>query len=111
MYITGQIGVGADGFLVSGGVGAETEQAIRNISAILEEAGLKLYDIAKCNSWLTKETDFAAYDQAYRAAFVEWPPARSTMICGLIMGASVEIEAIAHRRPHAVSDKGSTLPL
>lgn len=97
LFLTGQIGIDANGKIVDGGVAAQTSQAINNINQILHLAGLNLENVVKCNVWISDENHFAEYNAAYREMFGGIKPARSTMICDLLAGALIEIEAIATR--------------
>src|SRR3546814_3415943 len=69
---------------------------MRNIRAILDQAGLGLSTLVKVSVWLTDKADFAAFNTVYREYFPDRPPARSTVVSDLLIaGAKVEIDAIA----------------
>lgn len=75
-----------------------TENCLRNIAAILQEAGLGMGDVVKTTVFLTDLADFAAMNEMYQSFFSEEPPARSCVqVAALPKGATVEIEAIAAR--------------
>lgn len=95
---SGQLGM-QDGALVSGGVAAETTQAVANLAGLLESQGASLTDIVKTTVFLTNMDDFAAMNEAYVAAFGDHRPARSTIgVAALpLPGAAVEIEAWARK--------------
>ncbi|MEY2472617.1 MAG: 2-iminobutanoate/2-iminopropanoate deaminase [Actinomycetota bacterium] len=95
---SGQLGM-KDGALVSGGVAAETTQAVANLAGLLESEGASLSDIVKTTVFLTNMDDFAAMNEAYVAAFGDHRPARSTIgVAALpLAGAAVEIEAWARK--------------
>jgi 2-iminobutanoate/2-iminopropanoate deaminase len=97
VFVAGQLGVAlGGGGPVPGGVGPETEQALANLSLILEAAGSSLEQVVKTSVFLASLEDFAAMNDVYARHFVEAPPARSTIEVGrLPSGALVEIEAIA----------------
>lgn len=96
LYLSGQLGLTAEGKMAGDDVASQTEQAIKNIEAILAEAGASLNNVIKATVWLTRVEDFAAFNKAYGAAFAQKPPARSTVISALALpGAVVEIEVIA----------------
>lgn len=57
VIVGGQIGVGADGQLVGDDIGSQTEQALRNLITVLEEAGATPADVAKMNILLVEGTD------------------------------------------------------
>jgi 2-iminobutanoate/2-iminopropanoate deaminase len=93
---SGQLGV-KDGKLVEGGIEAETKQVVANITERLAEHGAALTDIVKTLCIVTSLGDFAAFNSAYVEAFGDHRPARSTFEGGLVLGASVEIEAWAYK--------------
>ena len=98
VFVAGQLGLTPDGTMVEGGIGPQTEQALRNLGAILEEAGSGLERLLKTTVFLTDLADFAGMNEVYAAHVGETPPARSTVgISQLPSGALVEIEAIAAR--------------
>ncbi|MGH9157516.1 MAG: RidA family protein [Acidimicrobiales bacterium] len=93
----GQIGL-RDGALVDGGVEAESAQALRNLAAVLAEAGASLDDVVKTTVFLVHMADFAAMNAVYAEAFGDHRPARSTVaVAGLPLGAVVEVEAWAYK--------------
>ena len=99
VFCAGQVGVDpATGALVEGGVEAQAERVLRNLTAVLEAAGLTLDDIVKTTCFLADIGDFAAFNAVYARYFGATPPARSTFqVAALPFGARVEIEAIAVR--------------
>ena len=75
----------------------QTEQALRNLAAILEAAGSSLDNLVKTSVFLQDLGDFAAMNEVYARHVGERPPARSTFeVAKLPSGALVEIEAVAH---------------
>jgi 2-iminobutanoate/2-iminopropanoate deaminase len=82
--------------LVQGDVGAQTEQVMRNLSAILREAGADLSTVVKTTVFLRDMNDFAAMNEVYGRWFGDHKPARSTVeVARLPRDAGVEIEAVA----------------
>ena len=100
VYVSGQVPlVPATGRLVDGGIQAQAEQALRNVGAILEAAGLGYADVVKTTVLLADIADFAAVNEVY-ARFFTGPvlPARAAFqVAALPLGAGVEIEAVAVR--------------
>jgi 2-iminobutanoate/2-iminopropanoate deaminase len=91
--------VPATGQLAPGSVADQTRQVLRNVSAVLEAAGLGLDDVVKTTVFLTDMADFAEMNAVYAEFFSAPFPARSTVqVAGLPVGASVEIEAVAVSR-------------
>jgi 2-iminobutanoate/2-iminopropanoate deaminase len=96
VYLSGMVGIDpATGKLVTGGVGAETTQALARIEATLAEAGLSLDDVVKCTVFLADMADYDTMNAAYREVWTGAPPARTTVQALPPMGAGVEIECIA----------------
>ena len=97
VFVAGQLGLRPDGKdMVGPGIAEQTEQAMQNLSAILEEAGSGLEKLVKTTVFLQRLDDFAAMNEVYAAHVGDQPPARSTVeVAKLPSGALVEIEAIA----------------
>jgi len=97
VFVAGQIGLEPGQTAVEGDVAAQTEQALRNLAAILEAAGSSLDKLVKTSVFLMDMGDFAAMNEVYARHVGDRPPARSTFqVAGLPAGARVEIEAVAH---------------
>ena len=98
VFVAGQLGISLEtGALVGEGVAEQTDQIMRNLSAILEAVGSGLDNLVKTTVFLMDLADFAAMNDVYATHVGDRPPARSTVqISGLPSGALVEIEAIAH---------------
>lgn len=96
VFTAGQIGLDpATGQLVEG-VAAQTERALRNLSAILDAAGTSLERVVKTTIFLADMDDFDTVNQVYASHISSPFPARSTVaVRSLPKGALVEIEAIA----------------
>ena len=98
VFVSGQLGIDPDtGELVEGGIGEQTDQAMRNLEAILEEGGSSLKQLLKTTIYLADLADFQAMNEVYAKRLGNQPPARATIQAGdLPSGALVEIEAIGH---------------
>ncbi len=100
IFVAGTLGTVGQSFDLAPGVGAETTQALRNIETILEAASSDLAHLAKCTVYLTDMANFQQMNAAWIAVLGDSPPARATIESPtLALGASVEIECIAQRRP------------
>ncbi|MFC4542833.1 Rid family detoxifying hydrolase [Halosolutus amylolyticus] len=97
LFTAGQIPMTADGELLDDEpIAAQTEQALYNLDAILDEAGATSADILKVTVFLDDIDDFDAMNEAYAAYFDDEPPARSAVeVAALPKGVGVEIEAVA----------------
>ena len=84
--------------LVTGSIGEETKQCVRNLEAVLVEAGSGLEHIVRTTIYVTNMDDFAEVNEAYGSFFSNDPPARATVgVSALPKGARVEIDCIAAR--------------
>jgi 2-iminobutanoate/2-iminopropanoate deaminase len=97
LFVSGQLPIDpATGWFAGEGIAEQTERSIRNIEAVLTEAGFSLKDVVKTTVFLRDIEDFAAMNQVYARFFSENPPARSAVqVAAIPKGAAVEIEAIA----------------
>jgi 2-iminobutanoate/2-iminopropanoate deaminase len=97
VFVSGQLSLRpGDKELTAGEIGAQTEQVIANLRAILEEAGSSLENLVKTTVFLQNLDDFAGMNEVYAKHVGDRPPARSTVeVAKLPSGALVEIEAIA----------------
>lgn len=99
IFVSAEKGVDpSTGKIVEGGVPAQTEQTLKNISTILEAAGASLRDVVRCVVYLTDISQFTAMNEVYSGFFPEDPPARTTIqAAALPLGLLVMIEATAVR--------------
>jgi 2-iminobutanoate/2-iminopropanoate deaminase len=98
VFVAGQLGIVlGSGELAGPSVEEQTDQIMRNMSAILEAAGSDLDKLVKTTVFLLDLADFSGMNEVYSRHVGDRPPARSTIgISQLPSGARVEIEAIAH---------------
>lgn len=101
VFAAGQVGFDQKaGALAEGGIEAQTEQALRNIEAVLKAAGSSLEDVVKTTVFLTDLNDFAKMNEVFAKRFKAPFPARSTVqVVKLPRDAKIEIEAVAVVRP------------
>ena len=96
VFVAGQVGLAPGGTAPTGGIAEQTDQALRNVGAILEAAGSGLAKLVKTTVFLQHFDDFQAMNEVYARHVGDRPPARSTVeVAKLPSGALVEIEAIA----------------
>ncbi|HSI98418.1 MAG TPA: Rid family detoxifying hydrolase [Gaiellaceae bacterium] len=98
VFVAGQLGISLEtGELAGSSIEEQTEQVMRNLAAILEEAGSSLAGLVKTTVFLVDLADFGGMNEVYARHVGDRPPARSTLgISQLPSGARVEIEAVAH---------------
>jgi len=99
LFISGQIPIDpATSKIVDGGIKEQTEQVMKNISAILAEAGYTFDDVVKSTCLLSDMDHFAAMNEVYGKYYPEKSPARAAYsVVKLPLGALIEIETIAAR--------------
>jgi len=97
IFTSGQIAIDpSTQQVVTGGVGAQTERVLRNLSEILEAAGSGLGKVVRSTVFLKDMNDFAAMNQVYGKYFSSAPPSRSTVeVARLPKDVLVEIDVIA----------------
>ncbi len=97
VYASGQIPIDpATGAFVPGGIREQTQQSLKNASAILQQAGTDMAHVVKTTVYLADIADFAAMNEVYATFFQEPYPARSAVaVKDLPKGALVEIEVLA----------------
>ena len=97
VFASGQIPIDpATGEFIPGGIAEQTEQVLKNLTAVFAATGLTMNQIVKTTVFLADMNDFTAMNEVYAKFFVENPPARATVQAArLPRDAKVEIEAIA----------------
>ena len=97
LFISGQIAINpVTKKVVDGGIIEQTDQVMKNIAAILNEAGYSFNDVVKSTCLLENMGDFASMNEVYAKYYPKNPPARA--VCGVMklpLGVMVEIETIA----------------
>ena len=98
VWVSGQIPVNPADGSVPVTIEAQSHQALKNVGAILAEAGLSYSDVVKTTVLLADIADFKAMNAIYAEYFTEKMPARACFqVAALPLGVKVEIEAIAVR--------------
>lgn len=97
IYLSGVLGLGADGELVTGGIGPQMTQTMENLSSVLQRSGSSLAHVAKCTVILADIKDFRAMNEVYQRYFpADRLPARTTFAAkALVLDARVEVECLA----------------
>lgn len=97
LFVSGQVPVDPEtGKIVEGGVVEQTHQVMKNIGAILEEAGYTYQDVVKSTCLLNNMDNFVAMNEVYATYYKGDPPARAAYgVVKLPLGVMVEIETIA----------------
>lgn len=96
LYCSGQLGLIPETGALAQGVEAQAKQALENLGAVLQAAGMTYANVVKTTVFLADIGDFAAINEVYATYFAENPPARSCVQAGALpKGGLFEIEAIA----------------
>jgi len=97
VFCSGQIPIDpTTGELVEGDIQAQTDQVLKNLSAVLRQAGGSLSNVVKTTVFLADMGDFAAMNQVYGRHFGDHRPARAAVaVRTLPKNVDVEIEAMA----------------
>lgn len=97
LYVSGQIPLNPQTMkMVDGGIEEQTEQVLKNIGAILKEAGYQFSDVVKSTCLLNDMANFKAMNEVYANYYPANAPARAAFaVKDLPMGALIEIETIA----------------
>ena len=101
IFLSGQTAIDpTTGKLVVGDITQQTHRVMQNLKAVLQEVDVTFANVIKTTIFLADINDYVVVNQAYGEYFAENPPARSTIqVAALPLGARIEIEMIAFRRP------------
>jgi len=100
LFIAGQVPINPEtGKLIEGDIKSQTEQVMKNLDAILSEAGCTFKNVVKTTCLLSDIANFKAMNEVYGQYFPKNPPARAAFaVKDLPLGALVEIEAVAVKK-------------
>ena len=98
LYTSGQIALSPEsGELVGDNIAEQTEQIMKNLSAVLAEAGTSFQNVVKTTCFLADIADFAAFNEVYGEYFTEKPARSCVAVKQLPKNALVEVEVIAEK--------------
>ncbi|OAA54763.1 Endoribonuclease L-PSP [Niveomyces insectorum RCEF 264] len=95
IFCSGQIPADKTGKLLEGTIQEKTAQCIKNLEAVLTEAGSSLAKVVKVNIFLADMGDFASMNEEYAKWFVQKPARSCVAVKTLPKNVDVEIECIA----------------
>ena len=96
VYTSGQIALRPDGVMLEDDVIIQTKQVLKNLSAVLVEAGSSMDMVVKTTIFIDSMDDFVTINDIYEEAFSSHKPARATVaVKTLPKNALVEIDAVA----------------
>ncbi|KAK2602033.1 hypothetical protein QQS21_004460 [Conoideocrella luteorostrata] len=97
VFVSGAVPMDAEtGKLIDGDIQAHTHQCIKNLTAILEEAGSSIEKVVKVNVFLASMDDFAKMNEVYMTYWGDVKPCRTCVaVKTLPLNTDVEIECTA----------------
>ncbi|MCJ8166809.1 RidA family protein [Pontibacter sp. E15-1] len=97
LYVSGQIALDQEsGNLINDSIESETHQVMKNLQAILSEAGMDFTHVLKCSIFVKDLNNFGRINETYGSYFSSNPPARETVeVSRLPKDVNVEISCIA----------------
>ena len=97
VFASGQIPIDpGTGELIDGGIAEQTERVMKNLSAVLREAGVSLDRVVKTTVYLADMGTFGEMNEVYARHFGDHRPARATVQAGALpKNVGVEIDVIA----------------
>jgi len=100
LYVSGQVPM-VNGEVIDGGIVPQTHQAIKNVLAILAEAGYGPEHVVRCGVWLDDTRDFASFNKIFKEYLGANPPARACVQSSMVVDCKVEVDCIAYKKPAA----------
>jgi len=98
IFISGEVGRDASGKIVAGDFDAETRQCFANLESALRRAGAEFKDVVRITAYVKDLADYPVYAQIRNEVFgtsAEWPASASVGVSDLLLGARIEIDAVA----------------
>lgn len=96
LFTSGQIPITPEtGAIEATDITAQTEQVMKNLGAVLAEAGTSFENVVKTTCFLDEISDFAAFNEVYAKYFVSKPARSCVAVKDLPKGALCEVELIA----------------
>ncbi|WP_404994686.1 RidA family protein [Cupriavidus pauculus] len=100
LYVSGQVPM-VNGEVVEGNIVTQSHQAIKNVLAILAEAGYGPEHVVRCGVWLDDARDFPSFNKIFKEYFGANPPARACVQSSMVVDCKVEVDCIAYKKPAA----------
>jgi 2-iminobutanoate/2-iminopropanoate deaminase len=96
IFVSGEIGRDASGKIVEGGFETEARQCFANLKSALERAGATFQDVVRITAYVKDLADYPSYAKVRLEIFGEqWPASASVGVSDLLLGARLEIDAVA----------------
>lgn len=98
LYLSGMMPIDpATGALEPANIAAQAARIMKNVEAVLSEAGLTQENVVKTTCFLSDMANFAAFNEVYGAYFTSKPARSCVAVRELPKGALAEVEVIAYR--------------
>ena len=96
IFVSGEVGRDASGKIAVGGFEVETRQCFANLQSALQRAGAGLKDVVRITAYVKDLADYAVYAQVRNDLFgTDWPASATVGVSDLLLGARIEIDAVA----------------
>jgi len=96
VFVSGEIGRDHSGAIVQGGFDAEVRQCFDNIRHALARAGAHFSDVVRITAYMTDLSLYPVYAQVRTEIFgVDWPASATVGVAALLLGAKLEVDAVA----------------
>ena len=108
IFVSGCTSISHGKIVYEGDLARQTEQALLNVSAALEQFGASLADVVQTRVYVTDISRWDEVGEAHRLAFELAPPATSMVQVSALIDPRllVEVEAVAHREGGPDADGG-----
>jgi 2-iminobutanoate/2-iminopropanoate deaminase len=102
IFVSGEVGRDESGKIVAGGFDAETRRCFANLEFALQRAGAAFKDVVRITAYVKDLADYPVYAQIRNEVFgAHWPASASVGVSDLLLGARIEIDAVAVVRAEA----------
>jgi len=100
VFVSGEVGRDASGAIVTGGFEAEARQCFANIRYALQRAGADFKDVVRITAYVKDLADYPTYAKVRGEIFAQdWPASATVGVADLLLGAKLEVDAVAVVRP------------
>ncbi len=96
IFISGEVGRDHTGAIVAGGFEAEVRQLFANLSSALQRSGATFKDVVRITAYLKDLADYPVFSRVRSEQFGEdWPASATVGVADLLLGAKLEVDAVA----------------
>jgi 2-iminobutanoate/2-iminopropanoate deaminase len=96
IFVSGEVGRDASGAIVKGDFETEARQCFANIKHALDRAGASFKDVVRITAYIKDLADYPVYAKVRTEVFgADWPASASVGVSDLLLGAKLEIDAVA----------------